>query len=324
MKFVSPTSAVPGSADPLDVEQLLLDTRWEQLADLLPDGILLVDRTGFIRSMNSAAESIAELPRLEVVNRSLHHFVKQSAVDCGVLLDAFSGGLKVSKVVSTRGRQPCLLNARSVRASGGEMACFLITLRGAEQLNKLLSDAPGFEGGMSAAATEDPDSSMILSNTTTSLFELSLRALLQGSRILLLGESGVGKTEFARLLQRRSGIASRPFVHVNCGSIPETLFESEMFGYERGSFTRRSVERQKGAGGICPTVACSFWTKLARFHPTLRPRCCNSSRTVPSAVSARLTCAGSTSRSLPPPIETCASWWRMDHSAVTCTIASVS
>lgn len=72
---------------------------------------------------------------------------------------------------------------------------------------------------------------------TAKLLTVGQRAISMGSRVLLLGESGVGKTEFAKLLHRRSGRESSPFVHVNCAGIPESLFESEMFGYERGSFT---------------------------------------------------------------------------------------
>jgi transcriptional regulator with PAS, ATPase and Fis domain len=53
----------------------------------------------------------------------------------------------------------------------------------------------------------------------------------------LLGEPGVGKTAIARHIHRAAGWGDRPFIHVNCGSIPESLFESEMFGYERGAFT---------------------------------------------------------------------------------------
>ncbi len=63
------------------------------------------------------------------------------------------------------------------------------------------------------------------------------RAYRRGVRILLLGESGVGKTVIARHIHDLAAGKDAPFVHVNCGSIPETLFESEMFGYERGAFT---------------------------------------------------------------------------------------
>jgi Nif-specific regulatory protein len=61
--------------------------------------------------------------------------------------------------------------------------------------------------------------------------------------VLLLGESGTGKELFARAVHLASGRRDQPFIKVNCSAIPDTLFESELFGYERGAFTGATSAR---------------------------------------------------------------------------------
>ncbi|MFA1713767.1 sigma-54 interaction domain-containing protein [Peribacillus frigoritolerans] len=64
--------------------------------------------------------------------------------------------------------------------------------------------------------------------------------------VMLLGESGVGKSVFARRLHNQSYRSKEPFIEVNCSTIPESLFESEMFGYEAGSFTGAQKQGKQG------------------------------------------------------------------------------
>ncbi len=249
MKFVAPAAPQADPARILELDHLLADARWEPLLDLLPDAIVLVDRMGFVRYLNSAAENATELLRVEVVGRPLRDLVRQAKVDCDVVLESFADGNRVNRLVVNRLRKSYMLSTRSVRDWNGELTCFLIVLRDLDQMPRAGSEgAPEMfrEARHGSSLEEDAEDSMVLCDTTSPLMQRGLRALELGSRLLLLGESGVGKTQLARVLHRLSGPAGRPLIHVNCGSIPESLFESEMFGYERGSFTGASSKGKKG------------------------------------------------------------------------------
>lgn len=251
MKFVSMQDNLADPCSQIDIEQIFDDERWHILGDMIPDGLILVDQRGIVRYMNSAAESINEVARHTIIGRTLGDLVKQARLDCAILLEAFARGGRINKVVADAAGRSYAISSRGCRKRSGDMNCFLVVIRNLDALAKIANYAGTAEGSglafIPAPGTPLSDADpVIVGEATSAVVTRGLRAIAMGSRLLVLGESGVGKTELARLLHKRSGASERPFVHVNCGSIPDSLFESEMFGYERGSFTGASTRGKKG------------------------------------------------------------------------------
>jgi len=83
------------------------------------------------------------------------------------------------------------------------------------------------------------------SKSMQAVFGMTRRVGPSDVPVLITGESGTGKELVARAIHRLSGRKEAPFIAINCGAIPETLLESELFGYEKGSFTG-ATQQKKG------------------------------------------------------------------------------
>lgn len=101
--------------------------------------------------------------------------------------------------------------------------------------NRLLRDLAG--------STFQFESILTKSRRMQSVIELAAQVSRRDSTVLLTGESGTGKELLAKAIHQNSLRAGKPFVTVNCGALPETLAESELFGYRKGSFTGASSDR---------------------------------------------------------------------------------
>src|SRR5579883_2175248 len=100
------------------------------------------------------------------------------------------------------------------------------------------------------------------------IFDLIATVAPQSSRILITGESGTGKELVARAIHENSARAQAPFITVNCGAFPETLLESELFGYLKGAFTGANENRQglfQAANG-----GTLFLDEIGNMSPTMQ------------------------------------------------------
>ncbi|MHC1723081.1 MAG: sigma 54-interacting transcriptional regulator [Aminipila sp.] len=107
-----------------------------------------------------------------------------------------------------------------------------------EEMKKIISDNAFDCEGLSSIKGE--------SRAMRNVKKLAYKASNSSSTVLLLGESGTGKSYLAEKIHNASKKRDKPFIHVNCGAMPETLLESELFGYEKGSFTGANNEGKIG------------------------------------------------------------------------------
>ncbi|SHI47139.1 sigma-54 interaction domain-containing protein [Lutispora thermophila] len=98
---------------------------------------------------------------------------------------------------------------------------------------------------------------------------LAMKAAKSNSTLLILGESGTGKSMLARAIHNNSKNRNKPFIHVNCGSIPETLLESELFGYEGGAFTGAKTAGKAGMFELAQGGTI-FLDEIGEMSPTLQ------------------------------------------------------
>ncbi|NHM25771.1 sigma 54-interacting transcriptional regulator [Desulfofundulus sp. TPOSR] len=116
---------------------------------------------------------------------------------------------------------------------------------------------------------------IIVDSNMKHVLDLALKAAQTTSSVLITGETGVGKEIVAEIIHRMGPRAHKPLIKVNCAAIPETLLESELFGYERGAFTGAAKEGKIGLieaanGGTLfldeiTELPLQLQTKLLRF-----------------------------------------------------------
>ncbi|MBB5373076.1 sigma 54-interacting transcriptional regulator [Acidocella aromatica] len=245
------------------------------VAAALPDPLLAVDSDENILFLNAAMAQLSGIPAASAERLPLANFLRRAGFRLEENPEDEGRTDGLARLVSTADGR-FLPVQRRVLASG-ELA------RGYRLYIVRPGETPVLPRRASRAAPRADAPELALPPGLKEQVQRATRAYRRGVRILLLGESGVGKTVIARHVHDLAAGKEAPFVHVNCGSIPETLFESEMFGYERGAFTgalqagkRGFVEAARGGTLFLDEVGeipLSSQAKLLKFleDSTIQP-----------------------------------------------------
>ena len=204
------------------------------ILDSVADGVFTVDRNWRITSFNRAAEKITGWKRDDAIGKSCSEIFRSSI--CGqncAIAESLYSGKQVSnrsiKIVNREGKQiPVSISASPLTDHEGNIIGGVETFRDLTAITSLrqqLTKKFRFEHIISK------------SNAMQRLFKIMPEIARSPSTVLVTGESGTGKELVARALYNASSRRDKPFVAVNCGALPETLLESELFGYKAGAFT---------------------------------------------------------------------------------------
>jgi PAS domain S-box-containing protein len=222
------------------------------------DGIWVCDGQGKVIDINEASEKLNGIHAKDIIGKNVTDLVNGGLFDRSVTLEVLETKRQVSVIQKIKRTKKILL-ATGTPAFDDEGNIFLVVVneRDMTQLN--------------AIQKQLEQSRMVTEKYKDKLAELSLLELkdqeivaedkkmrqvlylalklahLSASDILILGESGTGKGLLAKFIHKNSHRNKKPFIQINCATLPENLLEAELFGYEKGAFTGA---RQEGKAGL--------------------------------------------------------------------------
>lgn len=217
--------------------------------DASPDGMLVLDPAARVVQLNREAAAIAGVSDKGINGRPLTDVVSDSPLNWTPVLEMLAEARTGEVIIRSENIGSIFVTLRRVAEVPGAVVITLRDLAVFDHARRMASgqrDPASFTSTVERRLRPDFSRQRQLSPYLDRIIARGERALLQGARVIITGESGVGKTEIARHLHSFVASATDPFVAVNCAAIPESLFESELFGYEKGAFTGASTDGKKG------------------------------------------------------------------------------
>ncbi len=244
---------------PSDVTGIILDS--------VADGVFTVDADWRITYFNQAAERITGTPRREALGKPCCEVFRASMceADCALRRTMESGKSLINKsafiVTAGARRIPISVSTALLRDRNGRVIGGAETFRDLSLVEELRKELEG-RYHVGDLVSRSP--------AMRRLFEILPQVAASDSTALIQGETGSGKEVVARAIHGLSARRDKPFVAVNCGALPDTLLESELFGYKAGAFT--GADRDKPGRFALAEGGTLFLDEIGEVSPALQVR----------------------------------------------------
>lgn len=217
LKSIANLIAARITLENLHLETQLLHTKNEEICQMVSDGIVVVDSNGYVTNFNKVAEAIYGVSRNAILGKPLEGFFPDNP-----LVRILRGDLK----------EPDRDRVRVMQYNGQVLGAIEVI----EHCKSMVKNEKARSDSVLAPEVKFTD--IIGDSPEIVRIKNEASFVAKGdSNIFLQGESGTGKELFARAIHNNSFRRNGPFRAINCPSIPPTLLESELFGYEEGAFT---------------------------------------------------------------------------------------
>jgi PAS domain S-box-containing protein len=239
----------------------------DAILESISDGVFTVDHEWRITSFNRAAEEITGVSRADALGRCCADVFRSSMCgsDCALRQTLQSGQPIIGKsayIVDANGvRIPISVSTAVLRDAGGTIVGGAETFRDLSLVEALRDELEG-RSHVGELASRSP--------LMHRLFEVLPAIAVSPSTVLILGETGTGKELVARTIHNLSPRTRGPFVAVNCAALPDTLLESELFGYKAGAFT--GANRDKPGRFALARGGTLFLDEIGDVSPAVQVR----------------------------------------------------
>ena len=208
------------------------------------DYIFVTDGEGNVLKLNESYTRITGLSREDILGKNIYDLVKQGYFDRAASIEVietrkaitFSQTVNTGKIILVTGNPIFNENGKLVRVvTNGRDITELYQLK--QQVEQAQNLGLHYQKELQKFRYEGSEDYIVASPKMFEIADLIKRIARVDSTVLINGESGVGKEIVAREIHHDSMRADQPYISINCAAIPDSLIESELFGYETGAFT---------------------------------------------------------------------------------------